>query len=141
MSSLLSFFRTLQHRKVLESRVYRNMILGKLLSLQRPSIHCLLLNLGATAKSPWDSDEARPKSTHTGKGCHILPIISNLLSSAENWYPIASSKDYHFPGEFEHPYPQCLGYCSDFTALADYDPDQPDFLCYDIQLAKGTARS
>lgn len=103
-------------------------------------IHCLLLNIGATAKSPCNNDKAGPKGTRTGKGCHILPVISNLLSSAENWYPIASSKDYHFPGEFEHPYPQRLGYCSDFTTLADYDPDQPDFLYY-IQLAKGTARS
>ena len=52
-----------------------------------------------------------------------------------------SSKDYHFPGVFEHPPPKRMGYCSDITTLPNYEKTDPDFTYADIQLGKGKARN
>ena len=71
-----------------------------------------------------------------GKGCYALPYIARLLSDVENWFPIRSSKDYHFPGVFETKSLQRLGYCENITMLTNYTEKKQDFLYYDIQLGK-----
>jgi len=40
------------------------------------------------------------KTQRQSKGKHLLPMLSNLLSSSENWYTIESSEDYQYPGLF-----------------------------------------
>ena len=76
-----------------------------------------------------------------GKGSQAIAIIRDLIKSSETWFPITSSKDYHFPGVFEHPPPKRMGYCPDITKLPNCEKTDPDFLYADIQLGKGKARN
>ena len=59
------------------------------------------------------------KCKRFGKGSHILPIIRSCLRESENWKPIKSKKDYHFPGVYgQHHYSSnLLLYNSDYTLL------------------------
>ena len=79
-------------------------------------------------------------ASRKGKGCHALTIVRKLICDKENWFPIAGSEDYNFPGVFNHPYPQRLGYCKDITNLTNYESTDPHFMFSDIQLGKGKAR-
>ena len=76
-----------------------------------------------------------------GMGCQAISSIRNLMNSSKNWFPIKSHKDYHFPGVFETPPPQRMGYCSDISVLPNYELSDPDFMFADIQLGKGKARN
>ena len=88
-----------------------------------------------------DNDENPQKATRQGKGCHILPTIRHLMSSSERWYEITNDEDYHFPGIFDAPYPQRMGFCPDITQLPKYDTRNPHFIYADIQFSKGIARN
>ena len=76
-----------------------------------------------------------------GMGSQAITSIRNLMTTSENWFPITSNKDYHFPGVFEHLPPKRMGYCSDITMLPNYEKSDPDFMYTDIQLGKGKARN
>ena len=75
-----------------------------------------------------------------GIGCHALTVIRQLISLGENWFPIANSDDYNFPGVFDFPYPQRLGYCEDISKLQNFEKSDPHFIFSDIQLGKWKAR-
>ena len=80
------------------------------------------------------------KSIRQSKGVQALPVIRKLMSSRDHWFPISSSKDYHFPGQFYYSYPQRMGYCNDVTSLGHYIASDSDFVFTDIQLGKGKCR-
>ena len=88
-----------------------------------------------------DNDDNPQKATRQGKGCHILPTIRHLMSSSERWYEITNDEDYHFPGIFDAPYPQRMGFCPDITQLPKYNTRNPHVIYADIQFSKGIARN
>ena len=50
------------------------------------------------------------KLTRKSKGTHLLPTLTKLLSSHENWYDINTTEDYQYPGKLKLALPQCLGF-------------------------------
>lgn len=48
------------------------------------------------------SAQGATEHTQNSKGTYLLPILTNLLSSSNNWYMIEHNKDNHFPGNFGH---------------------------------------
>ena len=87
-----------------------------------------------------DTEEQTTPKVRKGRGNHILNVAKQLISDKENWFPIKESNDYNFPGVFDSPFPQRLGYCEDVTKLPNYERSDPHFLYSDIQIGKGKAR-
>lgn len=85
-----------------------------------------------------DTEEQTTPKVRKGRGNHILNVAKQLISDKENWFPIKESNDYNFPGVFDSPFPQRLGYCKDVTKLPNYE--RPHFFYSDIQIGKGKAR-
>ena len=56
-------------------------------------------------------------------------------------YEITNNKDYYFPGVFDAPHPQRMGFCPDITQLPKYDTRNPHFIYAGIQFSKGIARN
>lgn len=83
---------------------------------------------------------ATKKLTRKSKGTHLLPMLTKLLSSSENWYNIQDPEDYQYPGKFQHDYPQRLGFAADITTLPFYTDEDEHFLFNDIQIGKGKPR-
>ena len=77
------------------------------------------------------------KLTRKSKGTHLLPILTKLLSSRENWYDIKNTEDYQYPGKFKSAPPRRLGFAQDITTLPFYSKDDEHFLFSDIQIGKG----
>lgn len=57
------------------------------------------------------------KSTRKTKGTHLLPVLTKLLASSENWFDIKQQDDYQYPGRFSDDNSRRLGYASDITSL------------------------
>ena len=93
-----------------------------------------------TNKDKLDCEVEIVSAVRKGKGTHILNVAKELISDKNNWFPIKESKDYNFPGIFNTPFPQRLGYCDDITKLPNYESTDPHFLYSDIQIGKGKAR-
>lgn len=83
---------------------------------------------------------AKPKLTRQSKGTHLLPVLTRLLSSSENWFEIKNPEDYQYPGIFNVSHPQRLGYAPDITILPFYVREDEDFLLNDIQINKKKLR-
>lgn len=81
------------------------------------------------------------KSTRKSKGSHLLPTLTRLLSSSENWYDINDAEDYQYPGKFKSAPPRRLGFAQDITLLPFYTKDDEHFLFNDIQIGKGKFRA
>ena len=79
--------------------------------------------------------------TRQTKGTHLLPVLTNLLSSSVNWYNIESPEDYQYPGIFQMEHPQRLGYVCDVSALPFYTQKDEHFLFNNIQISKGKLRA
>ena len=88
-----------------------------------------------------DNKEQTTPKARKGRGTHILNVAKRLISDKDNWFPIKASTDYNFPGVFDSPYPQRLGYCADISKLPNYESSDPHFLYSDIQIGKGKART
>ena len=76
-----------------------------------------------------------------GKGCQAVEGIRSPMSSRKNWYEISSETDYQFPGIFEAPFPQRLGYCPDVSTLPLYKSGVSVFLYAEIQFGRGKAHN
>ena len=63
------------------------------------------------------------------------------MCSSERWYEITNNKDYYFPGVFDAPHPQRMGFCPDITQLPKYDTRNSHFIYAGIQFNKGIARN
>ena len=89
-----------------------------------------------------DGGREKRKTTQVrqSKGVHMLPILTRLLSSREFWYEIRELQDYQYPGTFNAPDPQRLGYAPNITELKFYTKDDEHFLFNDIQFGKGQLR-
>ena len=93
-------------------------------------------------KSPtWFSNPAPVKHTTKSKGTHLLPTVTKLLSSSENWFEIKDPDDYQYPGRFNPAHPERLGFAPDITTLPFYVKDDEHFLFNDIQISKGKPRA
>ena len=86
------------------------------------------------------SQRTKRNGVREGKGSHALQIAQDLVSNKENWFPINSSDDYNFPGIFNYPFPQRMGFCEDISNLPNYEVTDPHFIFADIQMGKGKAR-
>ena len=82
-----------------------------------------------------DNDANSQRATRQGKGYHALPTIRHLMCSSERWYEITNDEDYYFPGVFDAPHPQRMGFCPDITQLPKYDTTNPHFIYADISSA------
>lgn len=81
------------------------------------------------------------KQIRKSKGNHLLPTLTKLLSSRENWYDIKNTEDYQYPGKFKAAPPQRLGFAQDITTFSFYSKDDEHFLFNDIQIGKGKLRA
>lgn len=84
-----------------------------------------------------ESNNSSTSHVRKGKGSHAFTVIKRLISDKENWFPITDSDGYNFPGVFDFPYPQRLGFCEDISKLPNYEKADPHFIFSDIQLGKG----
>lgn len=85
-------------------------------------VEIMLPALGNTKHPKSEASGSRSSGSRTrkGKGSHALTVIKQLISDNENWFPLTNSDDYNFPGVFDFPYPQRLGYCEDISQLPNY---------------------
>jgi len=83
------------------------------------------------------NEEQTTSKARKGRGTHILNVAKQLISAKDNWFSI---KDYNFPGVFNSPYPQRLGYSEDILKLSNYESSDPHFLYSDNQIGKDKAR-
>ena len=58
------------------------------------------------------------KLTRKRKGTHLLPTLTKLLSSRENWYDIKNTEDYQYPGRFKSALPRSLRSSPHFPSTA-----------------------
>jgi hypothetical protein len=110
--------------------------------------HQILLPCMFSMQPPLTEMKNETKKENTGikqqrksKGTHLLPVLTKLLSSRDNWFIIDSSDDYYFPGKFSAPYPQRLGFAPDITTLPFYVKEDEHFLFNDIQIGKEKPRA
>jgi hypothetical protein len=106
----------------------------------------LVLPSARVTRHPCESETgevcpASVKSTRKSKGTHLLPVLTSLLSSRENWYEIKDHNDYQYPGKFRLDHPHRLGFAPDITTLPLYTKEDEHFLFTDIQLSKGKPRA
>lgn len=99
--------------------------------------------VGSSTSTPITKDDAQPntKLLRKTKGTHLLPILTKLLASSENWYDIKEQDDYQYPGKFSEDNPRRLGYASDISSLPFYTREDEHFLFNDIQVSKGKLRA
>lgn len=94
------------------------------------------------ARTPTTADmSTNIKLTRKTKGTHLLPTLTKLLSSHENWFDIKNTEDYQYPGKFKSAPPQRLGFAQDITTLPFYIKDDEHFLFNNIQIGKGKLRA
>ena len=86
------------------------------------------------------STTTKPKLTRHSQGTHLLPVLTRLLSSSENWFEIKDPEDYQYPGVFNVAHPQRIGYEPDITTLPFYVREDEDFLLNDIQIGRKKLR-
>ena len=97
--------------------------------------HEIMLPSITNEKTPANTNQASASSKtaeRKGKGCHALPCIRGMMNSRTTWFPIDSSKDYHYPGLFHTPFPQRMGFCEDMSRLPNYEQTDPHFLLSDV---------
>lgn len=104
--------------------------------------HCILLPIISCHSSQVATKQTKNVTMfRRSKGTHLLPKLSKLLSSCENWFEITQPDDYYYPGQFKSDYPKRLGFVPDITKLSFYVKEDEHFLFNDIQIGKGKLRS